>query len=180
MTYTLHYVSADGPGLDATWSVYREEYVSVHHDAPIDGTQEFVSQHPSEEAARVESRRLQALVSRQASPLRAAIEAMLGGPVEQSGVHIYLGNEGEMGQLIDALVEAVERVPVSVTIRDLDMSPENVLVVEGDAIRDLGLACAEAHTNGLPLYVTVDRGAIKTKLPYMAWSAPIETQEYEG
>jgi hypothetical protein len=59
--YTLHYVSADGPGPDATWSVYREQYESPHADEPIDGTGEHVSTHPSEDEARTEADRLQAL-----------------------------------------------------------------------------------------------------------------------
>lgn len=36
--YTLFYVSADGPGEGATWSVYREEYHNPYDDEPIDGS----------------------------------------------------------------------------------------------------------------------------------------------
>lgn len=59
MTHTLHYISADGPGDAATWSVYREQYVSPDAEEPIDGSQEHVSSHPSEDAANAESERLQ-------------------------------------------------------------------------------------------------------------------------
>jgi hypothetical protein len=59
MTYTLHYWSADGPGPDATWSVYREQYANFEDDEPIDGTQEHVSQHATEEEAQLEAIRLQ-------------------------------------------------------------------------------------------------------------------------
>lgn len=57
-TYTLHYVSADGPGPDATWSVYREQYASPTASQPFDGTQEWVSQHASEAEANREASRL--------------------------------------------------------------------------------------------------------------------------
>jgi hypothetical protein len=59
MTYTLHYISADAPGDSATWSVYREEYVSIDHDEPIDGSQKHVSTHPTEDEANAEAHRLQ-------------------------------------------------------------------------------------------------------------------------
>jgi hypothetical protein len=61
--YVLHYISADAPGDDAPWSVYREQYISRDHDDPIDGSQEYVSTHPSEKAADAEARRLQHTVN---------------------------------------------------------------------------------------------------------------------
>lgn len=58
-TYILHYTSADGPGDDATWSVYKEQYVNADADEPIDGAGEHVSTHPTEAEARAEAQRLQ-------------------------------------------------------------------------------------------------------------------------
>ena len=57
--YTLHYISADAPGDEATWSVYRERYISRDHDEPIDGSQEHISTHATEAEADAEARRLQ-------------------------------------------------------------------------------------------------------------------------
>lgn len=59
-TYTLHYVSADGPTDADTWSVYREQYESATDEVPIDGTQQYVSTHPTEAEAYAEANRLQA------------------------------------------------------------------------------------------------------------------------
>lgn len=59
MTYVLHYTSADGPGEDATWSVYREEYESIAAEEPIEGSQVKVSTHPSEDEADTRAIRLQ-------------------------------------------------------------------------------------------------------------------------
>lgn len=59
MTYTLHYISADGPEPDSTWSVYREQYESIDSEVPIDGTQEHVSQHANQTEADAEAVRLQ-------------------------------------------------------------------------------------------------------------------------
>jgi hypothetical protein len=56
--YVLYYVSGDLPD-GATWSVYREQYMTPDDDDPIDGTQEYVSTHPNEAAARAEADRLQ-------------------------------------------------------------------------------------------------------------------------
>lgn len=58
-TYVLHYTSADAPGPDAPWSVYREQYTDVEDEEPIDGSQEHVSTHPNEAAAYTEAMRLQ-------------------------------------------------------------------------------------------------------------------------
>lgn len=57
--YVLHYVSADGPGPDATWSVYREQYVSIDAVEPIEGSSVRVSSHADEDAADAEAQRLQ-------------------------------------------------------------------------------------------------------------------------
>lgn len=61
--YALHYVSQDCPS-GATWSVYREQYVSRDHDEPIDGSQEHVSTHATEADADAEANRLQAGAAR--------------------------------------------------------------------------------------------------------------------
>jgi hypothetical protein len=65
MTHALHYISADGPGDTATWSVYREQYVTPDDDEPIDGSQEYVSTHPTEREADAEARRLQGTVNKE-------------------------------------------------------------------------------------------------------------------
>lgn len=50
--YHLHYTSADGPGEDATWSVYVEDYARKGDAEPIDGSQRLVqSGLPNEKAA---------------------------------------------------------------------------------------------------------------------------------
>lgn len=50
--YTLHYTSADGPGPDATWSVYAEDYTSILANEPIDGSTRLIeSGLPDETAA---------------------------------------------------------------------------------------------------------------------------------
>lgn len=59
MTYALHYTSADAPGPDASWSVYREVYTSIDSNEPLDGLTVKVSTHPTEEAADAEANRLQ-------------------------------------------------------------------------------------------------------------------------
>lgn len=60
MTYTLHYASQDGPGADATWSVYSEQYESIDSPEPIDGSQVLVASGlPDEDAAHREARRRQ-------------------------------------------------------------------------------------------------------------------------
>lgn len=59
MNYTLFYVSADRPKEDSTWSVYSEQYATEATDAPIEGTQEHVSQHVDELSAMREALRLQ-------------------------------------------------------------------------------------------------------------------------
>jgi hypothetical protein len=69
--HTSYYTSADGPGPDATWSVYREKYASPDAAEPIDGTQEHVSQHPTEELADAEARRLQGGVHKRLTALDA-------------------------------------------------------------------------------------------------------------
>jgi hypothetical protein len=77
VTYTLHYVSADGPGPGATYSVYREQYAERGDSEPIDGTQEFVSQHPNAHAAQAESARLQRLTYLPEDLTPEAVEAWL-------------------------------------------------------------------------------------------------------
>lgn len=62
--YVLHYTSADGPGPNATWSVYSEEYGHPDADEPIDGTQRHVSTHATEGEADAEARRLQRAAQR--------------------------------------------------------------------------------------------------------------------
>lgn len=59
-THRVFYWSADGPGTDATWSVYSEHYVTPDAAEPIDGSTTLVSSHPSEAEAEAEARRLQA------------------------------------------------------------------------------------------------------------------------
>lgn len=61
MTYTYHYVSADGPEKDTTWSVYCEQYDGPDDEVPIDGTQKRISQHATEAQAHAEADRLQRL-----------------------------------------------------------------------------------------------------------------------
>lgn len=51
-----------------TWSVYREEYLPGNWDGdPIDGSGEWISRHPSREAASAETERLFALVKQDTS-----------------------------------------------------------------------------------------------------------------
>lgn len=57
--YALHYVSADSPGRDATWSVYREEYTTIESDEPIESATVRVSTHATEAEADAEATRLQ-------------------------------------------------------------------------------------------------------------------------
>jgi len=68
VTYTLYYISADGPEPDSTWSVWREQYESIEHETPIEGTAEHVSQHATEAEADAEAVRLQ--VRSYATPVR--------------------------------------------------------------------------------------------------------------
>lgn len=42
MTHLNYYTSADGPGDDATWSLYSELYAHPDNDEPIDGSQTLV------------------------------------------------------------------------------------------------------------------------------------------
>lgn len=73
-TYTLHYISQDvRPDVDGSWSVYREQYVTAQHDEPIDGSQDYVSTHPTEALAEAEAGRLQRKV--RLEYLRGEIEA---------------------------------------------------------------------------------------------------------
>jgi hypothetical protein len=60
--YILFYISADGPGLDATWSVYRERYETIASPEPIEGSQEFVTRCPDEKSANAEARRRQRML----------------------------------------------------------------------------------------------------------------------
>lgn len=60
--YLLHYTSQDAPGSES-WSVYVEGYHDAQTDVPIDGSQRWVSSHPSEAEADAEARRLQAAVN---------------------------------------------------------------------------------------------------------------------
>lgn len=58
-TYISYYASQDLPGGDAApWSVYREEYEDIDDDAPIDGSEKWVSRHPTEAEAVAEMHRL--------------------------------------------------------------------------------------------------------------------------
>lgn len=41
--YTLYYTSADGPGPDATWSVYSEQYEAIDSPEPIEGSTQLVA-----------------------------------------------------------------------------------------------------------------------------------------
>lgn len=65
--YVLHYISADGPGESAPWSVYREFYPSDGDESPIEGTQVHVSRHATEYVAAAEAFRLQAQANKPAS-----------------------------------------------------------------------------------------------------------------
>jgi hypothetical protein len=56
--YVLHYTSDDGTP-EGRWSVYREQYRTFEDEEPIDGTQEWVSSWPTEDAADAEANRLQ-------------------------------------------------------------------------------------------------------------------------
>jgi hypothetical protein len=59
LRHGVHYISADGPEPDATWSVYREEYAVGSPDEPIPGTTRRISTHPTEATANAEASRLQ-------------------------------------------------------------------------------------------------------------------------
>lgn len=61
-TYPLHYVSADGPGPDATWSVYVEQYLGEDSE-PVEGSSRMVSTHATEAEAYAEAQRLQYLIT---------------------------------------------------------------------------------------------------------------------
>jgi len=65
-TYVYYYTSGDLDG--TTWSVYREQYATANDSDPIDGTQERVSTHATEDEANAEARRLQALEPRRVNP----------------------------------------------------------------------------------------------------------------
>lgn len=58
-TYVLHYTSADGPGPDASWSVYSEQYPTPDAAEPITGSTRWESGHLTEAEADAEARRLQ-------------------------------------------------------------------------------------------------------------------------
>lgn len=76
MTYTLFYPTTDGPVPVTAWAVYREEYETVDHDEPIDGSQERVSGGwPTEAAATAEAERLQALAAEPIARRATASEA---------------------------------------------------------------------------------------------------------
>ena len=58
--YTHYYISEDlGDG--GTWSVYSEKYSEAEDDEPIDGSQKWMSSHPTFEEAQEESHRLHRL-----------------------------------------------------------------------------------------------------------------------
>ena len=57
LLYTHYYISED-LGDDGTWSVYSEKYYNSEDYAPIDGSQKWVSSHPSLGEARAEADRL--------------------------------------------------------------------------------------------------------------------------
>lgn len=110
------------------------------------------------------------------SALREAIEAVLE---ENSTSGVRATNVYAL--LRDRLVEAVERVPVKVTIRDLDMDSENIVTVaDSTEVTYLAGHVRAANQGRLPLHLTIDRGAIKCKVGNGSWSAPIETEPYEG
>lgn len=58
--YTHYYISAD-LGEEGTWSVYSEKYYEAEDDEPIDGSQKWMSSHPTFEEAQEESHRLHGL-----------------------------------------------------------------------------------------------------------------------
>jgi hypothetical protein len=66
--YRFHYTSADGVGELASWSVYYEEYAHPDAPEPIDGSQTWVSSHPSEAEADAEANHLQSQANRLGSP----------------------------------------------------------------------------------------------------------------
>lgn len=86
-----------------------------------------------------------------------------------------------MSAFVDRLVEAVGRVPVTVTIRDLDMDPENIVTVpDGPDLTYVYGLVMSAKAEHLPLHLTVDQGDLKLKVGRYSWSAPIATEVYEG
>jgi hypothetical protein len=90
---------------------------------------------------------------------------------------------GHITDLIARLTEAVERVPVNVTIRDLDMSDsENIVTIWRAEDIDYLLAYVQlAQQAGGPLHFTVDGGYLKVKAgTYGTWCAPIKTEVYAG
>jgi hypothetical protein len=110
------------------------------------------------------------------SAVRKAIMSVLSGPCLDEFV---LGNEGT-DDLVERLVEAVERVPVTVTIRDLDMEPENVIsIIDSNDLWDLRSMFGEGYGQG-EASIAVDRGYLKVKVGNGSWSRPIPTSEYEG
>jgi hypothetical protein len=125
-------------------------------------------------------------VSRGTSAVREAIKAVVDRwaetdaepDVRDRGGMDPLGNDAS-GFIAD-LVDAVERVPVTVTIRDLDMDPENIVTVRDidrlQYVRDLVGHAAEEGA----LHLAVDEGYLKIKAGSGTWSAPIETEVYEG
>lgn len=58
--YPLHYISADGPEPDATWSVYREVYADVHDTEPVEALTLHIGSYATEARAQAEAERLQA------------------------------------------------------------------------------------------------------------------------
>jgi hypothetical protein len=58
--YPLHYISADGPEPDATWSVYREVYADIADAEPVDALTLHIGRYATESQAEAEAVRLQA------------------------------------------------------------------------------------------------------------------------
>lgn len=125
-------------------------------------------------------------VSRETSALREAIEAVIDRWAEADRVGIGQRHGGmdplgadRAGFLAD-LVHAVEAVPTKVTIRDLDMAPENIVsVTDGEDVIYLDSMLGMAAQGGYEVHLTVDGGDLKVKVGGGQWSAPIQTQVYE-
>lgn len=111
-------------------------------------------------------------VSRETSPLRDAIRDVFRD-------YDWLGTDSAE-DMTEQVLAAVERVPVKVTIRDLDMDAENIVTIDGDELAMVGGDFYLAHESGQPLHLTVDQGDLKVKIGNGSWSPPIMTEEYTG
>lgn len=98
MTYALHYASADGPGPDATWTVYREQYRSMESDEPISGLTVRLSTHTTEEDAETEARRLQVALPRH---MAHRADRFAHPAYRRQEVYAWGGRNGRIPLLVD-------------------------------------------------------------------------------